>query len=332
MTQPNDPLNITDSDALLELIAKNRQGQARMIDDRHMSDFLRGRVRGQDPIVHGVSRLIRLQWGKLRRDRPIANLMFVGPPATGKTELAKTMAEYLFGDGTNMVRFDCNELSSPEAKNQLLGVPAFYKNSEMGGALTTRMAANPRQLVLFDEIEKAHPIVFDLFLSMMGEGRVTQPCNNTTIDFTQAIIVLTSNKAHKALLALSQQIKDPLDLSKAARATLREQGEFRPEIISRFDEIFIFQPLHERVQAEIAALKIVKAARQYGLELTKVAPGIVYQIISMAEKADDTRDLVRIIDIFLGESFLLAKSRGMRRIRIDSAENGQPEVALDDGN
>ena len=112
MSNSHDPLEITNAQELLELLAKNRAGDSRMINQQEMRDSLLKRVRGQDPIIDGVSQLIRLQWGKQQRDRPIANLMFVGPPATGKTELCAAMSEYLYGDAKSMLHFDCTEFSA----------------------------------------------------------------------------------------------------------------------------------------------------------------------------------------------------------------------------
>ena len=116
MSDGTDPLSITNKERLLERIAQRRRGQARVIDEAEMKTSLKKRVRGQDHILDPLCRFIRLQWGKERRGKPIANLLFVGPPATGKTELAKALAEYLFGDEKNMLRFDCSEFSARKGR------------------------------------------------------------------------------------------------------------------------------------------------------------------------------------------------------------------------
>ena len=125
------------------------------------------------------------------------------------------------------------------------------------------MLANPKRLVLFDEIEKAYAGIFDLFLSIMGEGRLTEQVSNKVADFTQAVIVLTSNAQHEAIATLAQQIDDPQELGKAVRSALRDAKTFRPEIISRFDQIYVFRPLTGDASNEIAALKIAAAAKEY---------------------------------------------------------------------
>jgi ATP-dependent Clp protease ATP-binding subunit ClpA len=168
-----DPLDITDKERLFEMLAQRRKGKSRIIKEAEMNAALKGRVQGQDHIIDDLCKFIRLQWGKEHRGKPIANLLFVGPPATGKTELAKAMTEYLFDDEDNMLRFDCSEFSGPEGKTRLIGTSTGYVGASEGGHLTRPMLSNPRRLVLFDEIEKAHSVLLDLMLSLMGEGRLT---------------------------------------------------------------------------------------------------------------------------------------------------------------
>ena len=129
-----DPLQITDRDRLFEMLAQRRQGKSRIINEAEMRQTLKRRVRGQDHVVDDLCRFIRLQWGKERRGKPIANLLLVGPPATGKTELAKALAEYLFDDEKNMLRFDCSEFSGAEGKTRLIGTPTGYVGASQGGA------------------------------------------------------------------------------------------------------------------------------------------------------------------------------------------------------
>lgn len=319
-----DPLQITDRERLFELIALAQQGNSRVIDPQEMQSRLSHRVIGQNHILAPIARALRLQWGKQQRNKPIANFLFVGPPATGKTELAKAITEYLFEKESYMLRFEGPELVGGEAKTRLIGTPTGYVGANQGGQLTRPMLANPKRLILFDEIEKAHAGVCDLFLAMMGEGRLTEQGSNKTADFTQAVIILTSNVEHEALAELDEQTDDPLDLDRQVRSLLRDSKSFRPEIISRLDNVFLFRPLSDDAVAKVTALKIAKAAEQYGVELEFIEPEIVQQIFLQTREAGDSRGLVRIVDDRLGECLIAAKDRGLSRVRIENGPDGLP--------
>lgn len=317
--------DLTDVDALMDLLAAHRNGKQRAIDYEEMTASIKRRVQGQDHIIDDLCRHIRLQWGKEHRDKPIASLVFVGPPATGKTELAKALASYLFDDEKNMLRFDCSEFSGPEGKTRLIGTPTGYVGASAGGQLTRPMFSNPRRLILFDEIEKAYAGVFDLLLSLLGEGRLTEQGSGKQADFTQSIVVLTSNAEHNEIGKLLDQIDDPAELSNAVRSVFREAGTFRPEIVSRFDHVYVFKPLDDMTKARIAGLKIVKAAEEYGVTIKKIAPQIVSDIVT-GQPEQDARELTRAVDSKLGELLLEAKEKGYPAVEIKIDEAGHLSV------
>ena len=160
----------------------------------------------------------------------------------------------------------------------------------------------------------------------MGEGRLTEQGSNKVADYTQAVIVLTSNAQHDAITKLAQEMDDPAALNSAPKSVLSDAQTFRPELLSRFDHICVFKPLSGMVNAEIAAVKIAKAAREYGVELEFIEPELVYDIMQKGEAAEDTRELTRIVDATLGELLLEARDTGLRTIRVGRDDAGKPVI------
>jgi ATP-dependent Clp protease ATP-binding subunit ClpA len=275
-------------------------------------------------VIDDVVKLLRVGWGKEKRKRPIANLLFLGPTGTGKTELAKALASYLYNDEKAMLRFDCSELSGPEAKNHLIGNPTGYVGAESGGKLTRPVINNPKRLILFDEIEKIYTPVMDLFLQMMGDGRLTEPNSGEVADFTQSITILTSNAEADAISKLNAEMDDYHEMVNAVKSHLVSTGKFRAEIIGRIDRVYVFKPLEGIVIAQIAVLKMLNAAREYGLELDYVDPRLVFEAMQKGNKLSKfgVRALEDVISTMLGEHFLAAKEAGGKRVRLDIDEDG----------
>ena len=241
----------------------------------HMEEVLHKRVIGQDEAVTKVSEaILRSRAGIQDPDRPIGSFLFLGPTGVGKTELAKALAEALFDDEKNLIRIDMTEYMEKFSVSRLIGAPPGYVGYEEGGQLTEAVRRRPYSVVLFDEVEKAHPDVFNILLQVLDDGRITDS-QGRTVDFKNTIIILTSNLGSSAIL---DGIGADGSITEAARqevqALLRRQ--FRPEFLNRLDEIVFYKPLQKAETVQIVDLltqdlKRRLEARQLDLELTDAA-------------------------------------------------------------
>ncbi|MBQ8821792.1 MAG: ATP-dependent chaperone ClpB [Lachnospiraceae bacterium] len=208
----------------------------------HLDDELHKRVIGQDEGVSKVTEaIIRSKAGIKDPDKPIGSFLFLGPTGVGKTELAKALAQALFDDETNMVRIDMSEYMEKFAVSRLIGAPPGYVGYEEGGQLTEAVRRKPYSVVLFDEIEKAHPDVFNVLLQVLDDGHVTDS-QGRFVDFKNTILIMTSNIGAQFLL---EGINDKGEISQEAQDLVMEQlrGHFRPEFLNRLDETILFKPL-----------------------------------------------------------------------------------------
>lgn len=206
----------------------------------HMEDFLRARVVGQDQAIVAVSQAVRRARAGLQDpNRPIGSFLFLGPTGVGKTELTKALASFMFNDEAAMVRIDMSEYMEKHAVSRLIGAPPGYVGYEEGGALTEAVRRRPYQVVLFDEVEKAHPDVFNILLQVLDDGRLTDG-QGRTINFTNTVIILTSNLGSEFLVGLKEG-----ESSEVVRTQVMDmvRASFRPEFINRLDEILLFNRL-----------------------------------------------------------------------------------------
>ncbi len=208
----------------------------------HLADILHQRVIGQDEAVQKVTdAIIRSKAGIKDPERPIGSFLFLGPTGVGKTELAKALAASLFDDETNMVRIDMSEYMEKFSVSRLIGAPPGYVGYDEGGQLTEAVRRKPYSVVLFDEIEKAHPDVFNVLLQVLDDGRITDS-QGRTVDFKNTILIMTSNLGSHYLL---EGIDDEGNITKEAAEAVDEElkNSFRPEFLNRLDEIIMFKPL-----------------------------------------------------------------------------------------
>jgi ATP-dependent Clp protease ATP-binding subunit ClpB len=238
----------------------------------HMEERLRQRVVGQDEALARVANAVRRSRAGLSdTKRPIGSFIFLGPTGVGKTELARALAEFLFDDEKLMIRIDMSEYMEKHTVSRLIGAPPGYVGYEEGGQLTEQVRRHPYSVVLFDEIEKAHPDVFNVLLQILEDGRLTDG-KGRTVDFRNTVLVMTSNVGSTAIFELSE--KDPERARKEAMEALR--ASFRPEFINRIDEIVIFNPLGKEQLANIVKMMLksveqLLAERQITLEITPAA-------------------------------------------------------------
>ena len=208
----------------------------------HLEDELHKRVIGQDEGVRRVTdAILRSKAGIKDPTKPIGSFLFLGPTGVGKTELAKTLAQTLFDDEQNMVRIDMSEYMEKYSVSRLIGAPPGYVGYDEGGQLTEAVRRKPYSVVLFDEVEKAHPDVFNVLLQVLDDGRITDS-QGRTVDFKNTIIIMTSNLGSAHLL---EGIDENGDINPEAEELVMNElrGNFRPEFLNRLDEIIMFKPL-----------------------------------------------------------------------------------------
>jgi ATP-dependent Clp protease ATP-binding subunit ClpB len=245
-----------------------------------MEERLRGRVVGQDAALERVSNAIRRSRAGLSDPRrPIGSFIFLGPTGVGKTELARALAEFLFDDEHALVRIDMSEYMERHAVARLIGAPPGYVGYEEGGQLTEQVRRRPYSVILFDEIEKAHPEVFNILLQIMDDGRLTDG-QGRTVDFRNSVIIMTSNIGSEYLSA--EALRTPEEFESARRQVMNAlQGHFRPEFLNRVDDVIIFNPLGKEQLSKIIELRLedlrrLLAERKISLELTDAAKEMLF--------------------------------------------------------
>jgi ATP-dependent Clp protease ATP-binding subunit ClpB len=259
-------------------VSKMLEGEVKKLVN--MEDRLRLRVVGQDEALERVANAIRRSRAGLSDPkRPIGSFIFLGPTGVGKTELARALAEFLFDDERAMIRIDMSEYMEKHAVSRLIGAPPGYVGYEEGGQLTEQVRRHPYAVILFDEIEKAHPDVFNILLQIMDDGRLTDG-KGRKVDFKNTVIIMTSNLGSSYLQ--SENIRTAAAFDEASKQVMGAlHGHFKPEFLNRVDDIIIFHPLGKEQLVKIVDLRLedlrrLLADRKISLELTDAAKELLF--------------------------------------------------------
>ena len=307
-------------------VSKLMEGEREKI--LHLDETLHRRVVGQDEAVEKVTEaILRSRAGIADPNRPIGSFLFLGPTGVGKTELAKSLAASLFDDEHNIVRIDMTEYMEKFSVSRLIGAPPGYVGYDEGGQLTEAVRRKPYSVVLFDEIEKAHPDVFNILLQILDDGRITDS-QGRTVDFKNTIIILTSNLGSSYLL---DGIGPDGTISEEAKAavTAELKRAFRPEFLNRLDEIIFFRPLTREnlggiIDIMIASLRQRLADKSLSLELTKAAKDLIIErgFDPLYGARPLRRYLQSSVETLLARTILSGELREGSTITVD-AENGE---------
>jgi ATP-dependent Clp protease ATP-binding subunit ClpB len=240
-----------------------------------MEERLRHRVVGQDPALERVSNAIRRSRAGLSDPkRPIGSFIFLGPTGVGKTELARALAEFLFDDERALIRIDMSEYMEKHSVSRLIGAPPGYVGYDEGGQLTEAVRRRPYSVILFDEIEKAHPDVFNIMLQIMDDGRLTDG-RGRVVDFKNTVLIMTSNLGSSYLVA--ENLRTDEDFEQATKMVMEAlHAHFRPEFLNRVDDVIIFRPLGRDqlvkiIELQLESLRRLLADRKISIELTEAA-------------------------------------------------------------
>ena len=293
----------------------------------HLKDILHKRVIGQDEAVEDVSEAImRSRAGISDPKKPIGSFLFLGPTGVGKTELAKSLAESLFDDEHNMIRIDMSEYMEKYSVSRLIGAPPGYVGYEEGGQLTEAVRRKPYSVILFDEVEKAHPDVFNILLQVLDDGRITDS-QGRTVDFKNTIIILTSNLGSEYIL---EGINGKGEITQEAKDKVNEllKKSFRPEFLNRLDEIVFYKPLQKEQVAKILDLQIKDLEKRLEdkhitLELTQEAKN--YLIDNGYDQVYGARPLKRFVtkklETLIAQNILEQKISPSSKVLIDCENN-----------
>ena len=294
----------------------------------HLEDVLHARVIGQDEAISAISRAIRRARAGLKDPkRPIGSFIFLGPTGVGKTELCRALGEAMFGDESAVIRVDMSEYMEKFSVSRLIGAPPGYVGYDEGGQLTEAVRRHPYSVVLFDEVEKAHPDVFNVLLQVLDDGRITDS-QGRTVDFKNTILIMTSNLGSEYIL--NGIANDDITPEARAQVDALLKTHFRPEFLNRIDEIVYYKPLTKEQISKIVLLMLDSlnkrlADRQLKVELTDAAMNAV--IDQGFDPVYGARPLKRFIqskiETLVAKHIIAADVKPGDTLTIDVNENGE---------
>ena len=301
----------------------------------HIEDIIHKRVVGQNEGVNAVAKAIRRARAGLKDPkRPIGSFLFLGPTGVGKTELARSLAEAIFGDESAMIRFDMSEYMEKHTVSRMLGAPPGYIGYDEGGLLTDAVRRKPYAVILLDEIEKAHPDIFNILLQVLDDGRLTDS-QGRTVDFKNTVIIMTSN-AGAFKLQPQRQIPWALlsmkinRLNKMPKKIVMDEvkRQFKPEFLNRIDEIIIFEPLTDKELTQIVTLllnDVQKRLAEMDIELIIKDEVKSYLLKHGTDTIYGARPLKRAVQRYLqdplAEQLLQKNIKSMQKIIVDCVED-----------
>jgi len=305
---------------------------------RRMEEILRRRVVGQDDAIGALSRAIRRsRLGVTSPDRPIGSFIFLGPSGVGKTEIARQLARFLFQDVRHLLRFDMSEYMEKHTVSRLIGSPPGYVGFEEGGQLSEQVRRNPYAVILLDEVEKAHPDIYNLLLQVLEDGRLTDNYGNV-VDFTNTLIIMTSNLGSRDLVAESGvgfgDSGQSLESARVREIVDRQlRRHFPPEFINRLDDVIVFDPLDQQSMLKVTELLIEETVENLGRRKVELVvdddvAGWLLDQCGLDPQAG-ARPLRRLIKLWVEDSVadVLIENRSASGVTINvSMEDGRPKA------
>ncbi len=297
------------------------------IDPDDLERYLSSRVLGQETVARQLARGVYRRMAQQNRGKPVFTALLSGPTGTGKTEMAKALADYLYGKGDSLFRVDCANVIGEAGLQTLIGSPKGFAGSSTWGSLTAHLRANPRTVLLFDEIEKAvtspNAPMAKLLLSILDEGTCTEQSDGTRVSASEAIIILTSNAAQEHLGSVFQRYHEqPEELIRATKDTLRDH--FAPEFLARIDLVTTLAPLTTEARSRIIALHAARIAETYGLEIGEIDASFVNETLRLWTTMEGygTREIIRWIEQAVADDLIQAKESDATRVRLSWGDSG----------